>query len=372
VPHNAQAEPAPTPQGVVGASAPEEEHDDSLFDMRRIGRRIGLFVIVAAVVAVLFATLPGVSEVRERLRTADPTWIAVAGIVSLGSVLSFVAALLGAFDRVVPARRGLTLGLAEQGANVLLPAGGTGGPALGTFVMRRAGVPTDIAAERHVALFLITSAVGFVSLALFGSLEAIGLLPGDAHLVGTLLPAAAGVVVILGVAALARGEAGPEPDTERRIRHGVWRLRGFLRDGVRTSLLLLREGDVLLIGGAIAYYGLDIAALGACFQAFGGGGPPIGIFILAYTIGHAGAFIPTPGGVGGTDGGLIGMFAAYGAPLDLATAAVLSYRVFQLGLPAILGALSLVKIRNDLRTTDNRATVAARFAALEHGPAHRD
>lgn len=72
--------------------------------------------------------------------------------------------------------------------------------------------------------------------------------------------------------------------------------------------------------------------------------------MLAYTIGHAGAFIPTPGGVGGTDGGLIGMFAAFGAPLGLATAGLLSYRVFQLGLPTVLGAVSLIRIRTVLRS----------------------
>ncbi len=326
---------------------------------------MAILVLMGVVVAILFATLPGVGEVRDRLRSAEPGWIAVAALCSLGSVLSFVAALLGAFDRIVPFRRGLTLGLAEQGANVLLPAGGAGGPAFGTFVMRRAGVPPEIATERHVALFLITSAVGFVALTLFGVLEAVGALPGDASLVATLVPAVAGVVAIAGVAALSLMPERPQPDPARRPAHVVWRLRGFLRGGVRTSLVLLREHDALLIGGAIGYYALDIGALGAAFEAFGGGGPPLGIFVLAYTIGHAGAFLPTPGGVGGTDGGLIGMFAAFGAPLDLATAAVLSYRVFQLGLPAILGAISLVQIRGTLRNGAARDVVAARFTHLE-------
>jgi uncharacterized membrane protein YbhN (UPF0104 family) len=356
------ATPAPAPDDDPGAPLT----DDALFDMRRIVRTIGLFVAVAVVVAVGVAVLPGVDEVRGRLNSAEPGWIGVAALCSLGSVLAFVAALVGAFDRVVPIRRGLVLGLAEQGANVLLPAGGAGGPAFGTFVMRRAGVPGAVALERHIALFLITSAVGFAALVLFGGLEAIGLLPGDAALVGTLLPAAGGLAVMGGVAAFARTGRGPEPEVGHRVRHGVWRLRGFLRNGVRTSLALLRGHDALLIGGALLYYALDVAALGATFEAFGGGAPPLGIFVLAYTIGHAGAFIPTPGGVGGTDGGLIGMFAAYGAPLDLATAAVLSYRVFQLGLPAILGALSLLQIRGSLHTgTAQAAAIGERYGALE-------
>ncbi len=134
---------------------------------------------------------------------------------------------------------------------------------------------------------------------------------------------------------------------------------------MRTTVVLVRHGDRLLIVGAVTYYAFDVASLGCAFQAFGGGAPPVGIFVLAYTLGHAGALLPTPGGVGGTEGGLIGMFVAYGTPLDLAAAAVLGYRVFQLGLPAILGAVSLLRIRYILAHPPPRELVAERFAAAE-------
>ena len=133
---------------------------------------------------------------------------------------------------------------------------------------------------------------------------------------------------------------------------------------VRTTVELLQHGDHLLVVGAITYYAFDVASLACAFQAFGGGAPPVGVFILAYTLGHAGALLPTPGGVGGTEGGLIGMFVAYGTPLDLAAAAVLGYRVFQLGLPAVLGAISLLRIRYVLAHPPLQEAVAARFAEV--------
>jgi len=117
--------------------------------------------------------------------------------------------------------------------------------------------------------------------------------------------------------------------------------------------------------GAISYYAFDVACLACSFQAFGGGAPPLGVFVLAYTLGHAGALLPTPGGVGGTEGGLIGMFVAYGTPIDLAAAAVVGYRVFQLGLPAILGAISLLRIRYVLAHPPSRDAIAAAFAGYE-------
>jgi uncharacterized membrane protein YbhN (UPF0104 family) len=338
--------------------------ESSGVDLGRVGRRLALFAVVAVAAGVAIATLPGVDEVRDRLANADPWWVAVSGACSLGSSLGFVLALWGAFDRVPPGRAALDLGLAEQGANVLLPAGGSSGPAFGTFVMRRAGVPGDLAAERHVALFLITSGVSLGALVLAGVGVATGVLPGgDESIAWTLLPAAAGAAGIGLALAFAHGDVPAEPRGAGRLRHGVWRLRRFLHAGVRTSVDLLRHGDVLLPIGAVAYYAFDVAALGASFEAFGGGGPPLGTFVLAYTLGHAGALLPTPGGVGGTDGGLIGSFALYGAPLGLATAAVLGYRVFQLGVPVVLGAISLIRIRGRLADDDFREQVRRRWAA---------
>jgi uncharacterized membrane protein YbhN (UPF0104 family) len=331
-------------------------------DLARIGRRLGLFAVVAVAVVVAIATLPGVGEVRHRLSDANPWWIGVSALCSLGSSLGFVVALWGAFDRVPNSRPMLDLGFAEQGANVLLPAGGSSGPAFGTFVMRRAGVPGELAAERHVALFLITSGVSLAALVVAGVGEATGVLPGDESLAWTLLPAAAGAAGIGLALAFAHAEVPAEPVGAGRVRHDFWRLRRFLHTGVRTSVRLLRHGDPLLPIGSVAYYAFDVAALGASFQAFGGGGPPLGLFVLAYTLGHAGALIPTPGGVGGTDGGLIGSFALFGSPLGLATAAVLGYRVFQLGLPIVLGAVSLIRIRSKLADDGFRERVRLRWA----------
>ena len=48
--------------------------------------------------------------------------------------------------------------------------------------------------------------------------------------------------------------------------------------------------------------------------------------------------------MGGADGGLIAALVVYGVPLSEAAAAVLAYRVFQLGLPAVLGTLEATRL----------------------------
>ena len=314
--------------------------------------------------AVAITTLPGVGDVRDRLADADMAWLAGVVMFAIGSMLGYVRALWAVFDRVVPWRRALVLGTAEQGANVLIPAGGAGGPALGAFVMQRLGVPGELAAHRHAALFLATSATSFFAMALFGVLTSLGLLPSDVSLAWRLLPALAATAII--ALAIVYARLPPPLELARgRISGSLWRVRRFVHEGVRTTYHLLRHGDRFLALGAITYFACDVASLACAFRAFGGGAPPLGDFVLAYTLGHAGAFLPTPGGIGGVEGGLIGMFVIYGAPLSVSAAAVLGYRVFQLGLPAVFGALALLRVRHALAHPPPREEVEARFAGLE-------
>ena len=342
---------------------PEPAQEQPSVDVRAIAKRVGFFVIVLAIAIALIATLPGVGEIRDRLSSADHTWIALAAACALGSMLGFVRALWSAFDRRMRWHRALVLGFAEQGANVLLPAGGAGGPALGALVLTRLGVPADLAAGRHAALFLVTSAVSFGALVLAGAFTSIGLLPSGVALLATAVPAIVAALVIVLAVSFARS-AAPDRPAAGRIRTTLYKAHHFIHDGARTSIGLLRHGHPFLIVGAITYFAFDVACLACAFQAFGGGAPPIGVFIIAYALGHAGALLPTPGGVGGTEGGLIGMFAAYGTPVGLAATAVLAYRVFQLGLPAVLGAISLLRIRHVLAHPPPREEVAARFAGV--------
>ncbi len=103
-----------------------------------------------------------------------------------------------------------------------------------------------------------------------------------------------------------------------------------------------------MVLGAIGYMAFDVIALAVMFTALGGGAPELGVFVLAYTVGQLGGLVPLPGGVGGTDGGLIAAFALLGTPVGVAAAAVLAYRAFQLGVPAILGLAAFASLRRTL------------------------
>jgi uncharacterized membrane protein YbhN (UPF0104 family) len=317
---------------------------------REIARKLASIAALIAVGAVVITQLPGLREIGHQLAGADGGWISVALFLELLSTASFALAFHGVYDRRPGPRVSTSMSLAVQGMNIVLPSGGAGGLAVGAVLLDRAGVPRSFAASRTVALFLITSLVSFAAVVIAGFGVAAGALSGDASLVLTLLPAAAALLLIVVVFALPRSQGSVERMPAGRLRAALTHARTYLRDGVGASAELLRSGNRMVIAGAIGYFVFDVAALAAAFHAVGSAGLPIGLLVLAYTLGHGGAMVPFPGSA---EGGLIGMFVLYGMSLSTATAAVLAYRALHAGVPLLLGVVGLADVRRLLRSTSS-------------------
>jgi uncharacterized membrane protein YbhN (UPF0104 family) len=313
---------------------------------RQVARKLGVVAVVLAVGAVLATQLPGLKDIGHQLAGADGGWIAAALVLELASTACFALAFHGVYDRRSSPRASTSMSLAVQGMNIVLPSGGAGGLAVGAVLLDRAGVPRSFAASRTVALFLVTSLVSFVAVVIAGFGVASGVLAGDATLAVTLLPGILALLVIVAVFALPRSQDPVKGVPSGRLRTALASAREYLRDGVGASAELLRSGDRLVIAGAIGYFAFDVAALAAAFHAVGSAGLPIGLLVLAYTLGHGGAMVPIPGSA---EGGLIGMFVLYGMSVPTATAAVLAYRALHAGVPMLLGAIGLADVRRLLR-----------------------
>ena len=312
-------------------------------DRRHLVLRLAGAAGVIALLAIALASLPGLGEVRSRLAEASPVWLGVALAFELLSCLAFVVAYGGVLRHGLPWRQSYDFGMAVQGANVLLPAGGASGLALGAWALRRAGVPADALAPRTVAFFLVTSSVNFLTAIVAGTLLATGVFSGDAALWLTAGPAALAAATVALVLALPRLLGDARPTRTGRVGRALTAAHAALGDGVAESRRLVASGRPSVIGGSIGYMAFDMAALGAAFAAVGAV-PPLGVFMLAYVLGQLGGLVPLPGGVGGADSGVIGALALYGTPLPDAAAAVVAYRAFQLGIPAVLGTISLLRL----------------------------
>ncbi len=341
------------------ASAPE-------IDFRTLLARAALptALLVAAAAAVLW--VPFLEPVRDRFAHTDGFWVAAAFLLQVASTLSFVLAFHGAFERRIGWRGAFDLSMVEEGTNVILPSGGSGGLAVGAVILIRAGVPTRFAASRSAVLFLATSAVSFLVLLLAGLGVSVGILPGDVSLIKTLLPALLAALVIVGAIVLSHRLPEIHARPDQKIRTLLGRLQRFIREAVDISIAMIRGGDLQLIGGSIAYFAFDVASLGASFQALGGGGLPVGLFCIAYVLGHGGALVPIPGSA---EGGLVGAFTLYGSPVSLAVGAVLVYRTFHAGVPVVMALAGYADIRRTRKLRPPPEEVARQFSETESSTA---
>jgi uncharacterized membrane protein YbhN (UPF0104 family) len=342
--------------GPVRSPMPDELHS------RHLVRRLVALAVFVALIAVAVSSLPGLGTLRQRFAQADLALLGLIGLLKLASCLSNVVAFRYVFCPRMSWRFSAQLSLAEQATNVLVPTGGAGGLALGAWALHQGGMPTEHIARRSVAFFVLTSVPNFAVAAVLGPLLLTGLFAGHIPVVLTVVLSAAAWSVAAVIALLPRLLARIDPT---KTGSGVGgRLRSAavtLDNGIRDTGQLLRSGQWQAILGAIGYLGFDIAALITAFAAVGGG-LPVAPLIFAYVIGQLGGLIPLPAGVGGTDGGLIGAMVLYGSSLSQAVAAVLAYRLFQLGVPAVIGAIAFIRLRHTLSQSSSPAAACAPLA----------
>jgi uncharacterized membrane protein YbhN (UPF0104 family) len=322
---------------------------------------------VGVVVVVVILVGPGLDSLRDRLGDASPGWLAAAAVLELLSMLSYVVVFRSVFCAQMSWRLSYQIGMSEQGANSLLPAGGAGGLALGAWALNRGGMSAAHIGRRTVAFFLLTSLANVGTLVLFSALFAAGTLSGDTDAALTYGFGAAGlvaIILVLLVPALGTRLAPRSslPADAGRVRVLVRHVRNAIGDGVRDSIVLLRRRSLGVLGGSFGYMAFDIAVLVCCFHAFGHS-PELAIVVVAYIIGQLGGLVPLPGGIGGTEGGLIGTFALYHVPLAAATVAVLAYRALVLWLPAVLGSVAFVRLRRTLQRDERPAARCGELAA---------
>ena len=331
--------------------------------------RVAEITAVIAVVALAITALPGLDEVRQRLQGADPAWVVAIAVAEVASCGGYVLVFRSTFCSQMPWGLTYDIAMSELAANSLLPAGGAGGLALGVWALRQAGMPTDHIARRTVAFFVVTSAANFLALVLVGIGVFVGIVAGHGSAALTLVPALITALGILLVGLSPRllralGHRGEGADAGRWLGRARLALRtglGAVADGVDDAIELLRAHSFGVVVGSFAYMAFDIAALGFGFAAVGSV-PTFGVLVLGYLIGQLGNLIPVPGGIGGTEGALIAIFALYGVNLTEATAAVLIYRLFALLVPAFLGAPAFVLLRRRLVRADQPALVCAPLA----------
>ncbi|MDX6665282.1 MAG: putative heme transporter [Solirubrobacteraceae bacterium] len=335
----------------------DDEEAPKITITRRQALLFGVFVVAA--VALLYFFLPkltGLKDTWHRLDRGDPAWLGVGVLFEGLSYCGYVWLFRTVFvrgDSLVDWRASYQITMAGVAATRLFAAAGAGGIALTAWALRRSGMERRIVACRMVAFLVLLYTVYVLALMIFGFGLYLHVFPGSAPFAITMIPAIIGA----GVFVLIYTTAFVPQDVERRLarwaeagggrRHRiVARLAAApasLASGVRTALSIVANREWGALGGVV-WWGFDIAALWAAFNAFDVA-PPLAVIVVAYFVGTLGNTLPLPGGIGGVEGGMIGAFAAFGVDFGLATVSVLTYRAFSFWLPTIPGAVAYLQLR---------------------------
>src|SRR5918992_1918317 len=339
----------------LGLAEPDlgmEEYDED--DLEQVGtlqsllqnrRRVlgGLLLVILLIVAiyVLFPKVLGLDEAVERLDEGTWYWVLIAigfNVLAFAAYVALFRGVLGGLRddevrRRLDVRASYQITMAGLAATRIFSAAGAGGIALTYWALRRAGMPRRRSACRMVAFLVLMYSVYLAALLLFGVLLRTGVLPGSAPFGGTIVPAAVagGVIAVFLLIALI-----PE-DVERRLGSftGGYRRARFLSriakgpatvaTGVRTALAYVRHPSrgALAVGGAVGFWGANIAVLWASFEAFGGD-VPFAILVQGFFVGMVANLIPSPfGGVGSVDAGMIAAFVLFDIPTSVVFPGVL-------------------------------------------------
>ncbi len=349
------------PQMPADPDAEEEEgygDEPSFFDDP--GQLLKTGVIVLVLVAAIYIAVPkiaGLDDAIEQLGQASRWWIGVAVLATIASFGAYVALFRGVVGHKTVRldwRESYQITMAGLAATRLFSAGGAGGILLTYWALLKAGMRRAESAERMVAFLVILYAVYVAAVIIFGILLRVGVLPGDGPVSVTIVPAAIAGVVALAVVLIAKvpGDLQRRLDSKTgdgrvaRLMTKLAALPATLAVGIRTAWEYARHprrGWVAIFGAA-GFWAANIMILWSSFKSLGVA-VPLGEIVVGFFVGMVANLAPAPAGVGAVDGGLIGVFAIFGYPLETVIAAVLIYRLLAFYLPVPPGIVAFFQLR---------------------------
>ena len=367
----ASTAPVDTPNPALDEDADDEAAPRIEFTRRKLAAFITFVVLSLVALYFLLPQLAGLDDTWNRIEGGNPTWLLAALACTLGMFGGYVFLFQGIFGNACPRRLGMResyeITMAALAATRLFSAGGAGGRILIAWALRRAGMPKQDVADKTISFLVLTYLAYTSCLMLFGFGLHFGLLPGPDPFAITFVPALLALIVTavgLSIAFVPTDFATRLEGFARRggrlaaLAQRLALVPATISAGMRDALRHLGSRDPALLG-AVLFWAFQIAALWACFHAFGDA-PHFAVLVVGFFVGMLGNLLPLPGGIGGVDGGMIGAFAAFGVDAGLAVVAVLTYRGFTFWLPTLPGVVAYLQLRRTVERwrVERRASAA--------------
>jgi uncharacterized protein (TIRG00374 family) len=295
----------------------------------RIRRR--QLLLIGALVLVLYVVVPQLGAFRhslELLASADARWVLLAGALYLATGLSSVGIYKILLPGKLPLLKTTIVEYGSSFANRLVPAGAGAVGVNFIYFRKQKCTPSEAAAA-----VTVNNLLGFIghSLLVAGVLIALQSVRRQLHLeispTNSLLLLAGIVMSAMIVWAALRFFRGRTLEFVRRTlkdlvayRHQPLRVLGGLTFAM--SITLLHSSCIWASSQALS---VNVSVAQA-------------IIVLAIGVG-AGAIIPSPGGIGGAEAGLVAGLLAFNIPADQSVAVAILYRLASYWLGFLVGAV---------------------------------
>lgn len=321
----------------------------------RRGRR-GAWWLSLLLVLVLYlgaGAILGGQDALEAIAAARP-WPLVAATALQGIVVLTWAnvhrAGLRAVGGRIAYRQALQVSMSAFTVSHTVPGGGVVAAAVAVHRLRHFGVSAPTAAASST----LTAILSLLTIALLGAVGIARAVILDDLGRAVLVPTGAALsiltAIVVGILVALRSPATGDRiiDLLGRAHH---RLRRHAEEWSDSWHAVTEHApEPRDIARVVAWSGLkwsaDIGSMALVFLAFDQPAA-LGMLLVAFGASQLLAAIPsTPGGTGLIEGGLIGVYAAFGVPLAIATTVTLVYRVIEAWLPTLAGVPVLLRVPN--------------------------
>lgn len=290
-----------------------------------------LVTFIAGALAAYFL-LSQLTQVQfgEVVGEANWAWVGGAALFSAFTYFAAAMALLGFVPEKVSFLRTVVAQVAGSFVKLVAPPA-VGGVALNARFLQRSGVRPGLAVASVGASQLFGLGSHITLLLFFGYLtgtEHTPTLSPSRTVIAGLLAAAVLVLIVTAIPALRRFVST--------------RLRSLFAGVVPRMLDVVQRPRKLVtgIGGMLLMTLLFVMCLAACVRAFGHEASYASIAVVFLAGNALGSAAPTPGGLGAVEAALIAGLITFGVPKEIATPAVLLFRLLTLWLPVGPGWLS--------------------------------
>ncbi|MFN8027660.1 MAG: lysylphosphatidylglycerol synthase transmembrane domain-containing protein [Acidimicrobiia bacterium] len=317
---------------------------EKAIELRRVKPlNIVMFVAFAFALWVILAQVGSLSDLWATLKTAQLPWAALGFTASTSTAVAFALVTLGSVPDAIPLVPATMLQMAISFAN-MVAATSVSSTVMNIRFLQKQGVEVGVATSSGVLAGISGTVAQFtlfiVSALVVGQEIRLGDIAGPDDGDGRL------ILFVVAIGAVLVGIVLAIPKLRRAVREKVWpQVVGALRNfwGILTTPRQL----VYVLGGSFAAQFLYCFCLMFCVLAYGSSLPFMEIVFVNASASFLANLTPVPGGMGIQEAALIAGLTAFGVPPELATAAVITHRLFTTYLPPIWGSWATKKLIAD-------------------------